>query len=536
MGLSLSLKRVRFMLLQNNNLSPLKAALYVRLSKEDRDKARKEDESESIINQQAMLMDYCKDNGIEIFNIYNDEDYSGSDRERPAFNRMINDAENKKFNLVLCKTQSRFARDMELVEKYINGLFPLWGIRFIGIVDNADSTNKFNKKQRQITSLVDQWYLEDLSENVRATLASKRKQGLWVGAFAPYGYIKDPDNKNHLIVDDEAAGVVRYVFDLYLQGYGITTIARKLNEQGVPNPATYKQQHGQPFQNAHRECSDIWHTYSISRMLSNLVYRGCVVQGMSENISYKSAKKRQKPKDEWDIVENTHEPIIEQDVWDKVQRLRASKPKSLNTGKPNIFARKIRCLNCGCSMRIYYTHHSRYFRCHTNYFASRRCTGTFVSENVLQREILQQIEKLYNQYADEKYISENLNISNRYKDSILSLQNKISIAKQSIEKLDKRFKKLYIDKIDEVISKDDFLMLSEDCKANRKSLEQNILEYQNELELLSEQMKNKQSKIEIIRESKEIKELDYITVNTLIDYIEVGGNKNHRIFNIHWNL
>ena len=218
------------MLQQNNNLSPMKAALYVRLSREDRDKIRKEDDSESIINQQMMLINYCKDNQIEIYKIYNDEDYSGSDRERPAFNRMIQDAENHKFDMVLCKTQSRFARDMELVEKYVNGLFPIWGIRFVGVVDNADSTNKYNRKQRQITSLVDQWYLEDLSENIKATLASKRKQGLWVGAFAPYGYIKDPDNKNHLIVDEEAASVVRYIFDLYLQGYGITPIARKLNE------------------------------------------------------------------------------------------------------------------------------------------------------------------------------------------------------------------------------------------------------------------------------------------------------------------
>ena len=188
-------------MLKNNIPSPVKAALYVRLSREDRDKIRKDDDSESIINQQNMLIDYCKEHKIEIFSIYNDEDYSGSDRDRPAFNRMIEDAEKKRFDLVLCKTQSRFARDMAPVEKYINGLFPARGIRFIGVVDNADFTNRYNRKQRQITSPVDQWYLKDLSENVRATLASKRKQGLWVGTFAPYGYIKDPDNKNHLIID-----------------------------------------------------------------------------------------------------------------------------------------------------------------------------------------------------------------------------------------------------------------------------------------------------------------------------------------------
>lgn len=524
------------MLQQNNNLSSLKAALYVRLSREDRDKIRKEDDSESIINQQNMLINYCKDNQIEIFNIYNDEDYSGSDRERPAFNRMIQDAESRKFNMVLCKTQSRFARDMELVEKYVNGLFPIWGIRFVGVVDNADSTNKYNRKQRQITSLVDQWYLEDLSENVKATLASKRKQGLWVGAFAPYGYIKDPDNKNHLIVDEEAAEVVKYIFDLYLQGYGITPIARKLNEQGIPNPATYKQQHGQPFQNAHKECSDIWHTYSIGRMLSNLVYRGCVVQGMSENISYKSTKKRQKPKEEWDIVEGTHEPIIDQCTWDKVQRLRASKPKACNMGEPNIFAGKVKCLNCGSSMRIYYTHHERYYRCSTHYFASDRCSGTFVSEKVLQREVLKQIRLLYQQYVDEAYISENLNIENGYVEKTEKLKSKIKTAQQSIEKLNKRYKNLYLDKLDEVISKEDFLMLSEDCKTNKQALEQDIADYQKELDYITAQIANTSCQFDIIRQFKDIQELDSLTVNTLIDYIEVGGSKNHRIINIHWNL
>ena len=524
------------MLQQNNNLSPMKAALYVRLSREDRDKIRKEDDSESIINQQMMLINYCKDNQIEIYNIYNDEDYSGSDRERPAFNRMIQDAENHKFDMVLCKTQSRFARDMELVEKYVNGLFPIWGIRFVGVVDNADSTNKYNRKQRQITSLVDQWYLEDLSENIKATLASKRKQGLWVGAFAPYGYIKDPDNKNHLIVDEEAASVVRYIFDLYLQGYGITPIARKLNEQGVPNPATYKKQHGQPFQNAHKECSDIWHTYSIGRMLSNLVYRGCVVQGMAENISYKSTKKRQKPKDEWDIVEGTHEPIIDQSTWDRVQRLRASKPKACNTGDPNIFAGKVKCLKCGSSMRIYYTHHERYYRCNTHYFANDRCSGTFVSEKVLRREVLNQIRHLYQQYVDEAYISENLNIENGYKDKIETLNSKRKTAQQSIEKLNKRFKNLYLDKLDEVISKEEFLMMSEDCKAKKQVLEQDITDYQKELDYITEQLEDTNNQLDIIRQFKDIQELDCLTVNTLIDYIEVGGSKNHRIINIHWNL
>ena len=211
-----------------------KVAIYVRLSKEDREKLNKNDNSESIINQKRMLLSHCEKEGWSVYHIYNDEDFSGSDRERPEFNKMIKDAKEHKFDIVLCKTQSRFARDMEYVEKYINTLFPIWGIRFVGLVDNADSENKANKKSRQINSMVDQWMLEDLSENIKATLKTKRRQGLWVGAFAPFGYVKDPNNKNHLVIDKEAAQIVRHIFDLYLKGYGINSLARKLNDEQIP--------------------------------------------------------------------------------------------------------------------------------------------------------------------------------------------------------------------------------------------------------------------------------------------------------------
>ena len=195
----------------------MKAAIYVRLSREDREKNGAE--SESIVNQQMMLLDYCKQQCWEVYKVYSDEDYSGSDRERPRFCEMLKAAEERKFDIVLTKTQSRFARDMEIIEKYVNTLFPIWGIRFISLVDNADSENQSNRKARQIGSLVDQWYLEDVSANIKATLSSKRKAGLWVGAFAPFGYIKDPQNKNHLIVDEDAAVTVRYIFKCYLNNF-----------------------------------------------------------------------------------------------------------------------------------------------------------------------------------------------------------------------------------------------------------------------------------------------------------------------------
>lgn len=166
----------------------MKAAIYCRLSEEDRNKQFETDDSNSIQNQKTMLVQYTVEQGWELYDIYSDDDYTGSDRKRPEFNRLLADAEKRKFDIILCKTQSRFTRELELVEKYIHGLFPICVIRFISIVDNADTANKGNKKSRQINGLVNEWYLEDMSDNIRSVLTNRRVNGFHIGAFALYGY------------------------------------------------------------------------------------------------------------------------------------------------------------------------------------------------------------------------------------------------------------------------------------------------------------------------------------------------------------
>ena len=236
----------------------MKVAIYCRLSEEDRNKQFETDDSESIQNQKTMLTQYADTHGWEIYDIYSDDDYTGADRRRPEFNRLLNDAENRQFDIVLCKTQSRFTRELELVEKYIHGLFPIWGVRFVSIVDNADTAVKGNKKSRQINGLVNEWYLEDMSDNIKSVLTARRMNGLHIGAFALYGYKKDPYQKGHLIIDEEAADVVREVFTLFSHGYGKTAIARLLNDRGIPNPTEYKRLHGLRYQQPKSRNSTLW--------------------------------------------------------------------------------------------------------------------------------------------------------------------------------------------------------------------------------------------------------------------------------------
>lgn len=276
-----------------------RAAIYCRLSEEDKGKGSAENDSNSIQNQRALLTEYAHSHGWEIYEIYIDDDYSGADRSRPAFKRMLHAAEEKRFDIILCKTQSRFSRELEVVERYINRLLPQWGIRFLSLVDNADSANEDNLLLRQINGIMDEHYLAELSKNIRSVLTHRRKSGFHIGSFALYGYKKNPDRRGHLLIDEEAAAVVREVFTLFSQGYGKTAIARMLNERGIPNPTEYKRLQGIRYRQPKGKGSTLWKYFAISNMLTNEIYIGNMVQGKYGSISYKTKQNKPRPKEEW---------------------------------------------------------------------------------------------------------------------------------------------------------------------------------------------------------------------------------------------
>lgn len=218
----------------------MRVALYLRLSDEDHDKLTEEELSESIKNQENMLKNYAKENNWEIVGIYQDEDYSGADRDRPNFNRMIQECKKGNIDIVLVKTQSRFARDIELIDKYVHNKFYEWNVRFITYLEKIDNTRKETKKTSQITSMVDEWYIEDTSINIRATLKAKRENGEYTGSFAPYGYKKNPEIKNHLIVDNVVSPIIKKIYTSYLNGYSLKKIAEYLNQENILSPLEYK--------------------------------------------------------------------------------------------------------------------------------------------------------------------------------------------------------------------------------------------------------------------------------------------------------
>lgn len=485
-----------------------RAAIYCRLSEEDRNKHSSADDSNSIQNQKVMLLQYAAEHHWDVYQIYSDDDYTGADRRRPAFNRLLTDAQDRRFDIILCKTQSRFTRELELVEKYIHGLFPLWGIRFISIVDNADTDNRGNKKSRQINGLVNEWYLEDMSDNIRSVLTTRRKNGLHIGSFALYGYQKDPDRKGHLLIDEEAAAVVREVFTLFSQGYGKTAIARILNERQIPNPTEYKRLHGLHCRQPGQAAGTLWKYSTIADMLENELYIGNMVQGKYGSVSYKTKQNRPRPQSEWYRVENTHDPIIDRRLWDKVQALRAQKAKPFAAGTIGLFAGKARCHACGYVMRSTTTRGRRYLQCPNHHISENACPGAFISVDRLEQTVLHELLCLSEQYLEPDEVKSHpipiipkINCSSSANQStkkpaaqekavpqqIQQQLSDIASLREKISECSHAVRSLYLDKTKGLFSECDFLNLLNEFTAEKKRLEQLAADAQRQLNALEKQ-------------------------------------------------
>ena len=517
----------------------MKVAIYCRLSEEDRNKQSETDDSGSIQNQKTMLIEYALQQGWELYGIYSDDDYAGADRRRPEFNRLLKDAEAKKFDIILCKTQSRFTRELELVEKYIHGLFPEWGIRFISIVDNADTANIGNKKSRQINGLVNEWYLEDMSDNIRSVLKARRKKGLHIGAFALYGYMKDPDQKGHLIIDEEAAAVVREVFTLFSQGYGKTAIARILNDRGIPNPTEYKRLKGLRYKQPKTKNSTLWKYFAISDMLINEIYIGNMVQGKYGSISYKTKQNKPRPKSEWYIVEGTHEPIIDRALWDRVQKMIRERAKPFDVGTIGLFARKARCANCGYVMRSSKNRGKHYLQCSNRHVAKDACIGSFISVDKLEQMVIDELNRLSSEYLNKDELEKNIELCGDLQAQKEAILGNIATYEKKVTDLSKGLRELYMDKVKGLISADDYTEMSKEFTADRERLEKLISDGHTQVAEIERKIKVGDNRRELIEQYTNPKHLNREMVEILIDHICVGKRIPQTAdvpIEIHWNF
>ena len=513
-------------------MNKLKVAIYLRLSDEDKNKINKLDDSESIKNQRNLLLEEInKHPNYVLIDEYCDEDLSGAGTYRPEFERLINDCKKGKIDIVLCKSQSRFSRDMEIIEKYLHNKFIEWNIRFIGLSDNTDTENKGNKKARQINGLVNEWYLEDVSNNIRSAFQAKMMQGEYISPFASFGYEISKNNNNKLVIDKIASLIVKDIYKLYLQGMGFSKIAKYLNDNKIPSPSFYKYKKGIKLNiNTNKKREDVkWSSNAIKSILTNELYIGNLIQGKRTTISYKNHKIIKKNKQDWIKIENTHEAIIDKKDFLKVQNIINKKIRPIKNGSIHIFSKKVFCLECNNCMKKKNSTKYEYLICSNTNCINNKAIRYDVLENI----ILNKLNIIIDKYFNIKMLN-NLNLDMINNNLLLSLNKQKDNIIKEINKKEIYFKNLYEDKVNNIITKIQFKNL-----INEYNIDINLLK--KELNILNNKInkyKNNFKKNNLLfNKYKKINKLNKIIIDEFIDKIYISKlNKNKREIKIKWNF
>ena len=528
-----------------------KVGVYCRLSDEDRDKINKTDDSDSIVNQRSMCLKYACQFDWNVVDIYSDDDFSGAGTFRPDFERLIKDCESGKINLVLCKSQSRFSRDMGVIEYYLHNKFLEWGVRFVSIVDNADTSIEANKKSRQINGLINEWYLDDLSQNIKKSLRNKREDGLFMGSFAPYGYDRSEEDYHKLVIDPVAAEVVKKIFKMYADGYGYHRICEYLNNNNILPRSVYKKQKGSKFVCSNCDLETVrWNPDTVAQILRNEVYIGNLVQGKTTYVSYKNHKKKSVSANEWCRTLNTHEPIIDMEIWNKVQSILGTHYKVTKTGQINYFTRKVYCSCCGKAfMRNVYnvksekTGQRAYMQCKGNKKFHICDNNKSIRMDKLEEILLNAINDLLDNYYDRNDLkklyeirqeqdTDNNNLVNALKKEKEDLNKKISNNKTY-------YRNLFEEKAKGVISEDMFQMMSKDYFNEIENMMKRIEIIDKQIEELKVDKKEKKQADDILKKYKHIKKLNKVILDEFIDKVYIGEldkETNTRNIEIEWNF
>lgn len=516
----------------------IKAALYYRLSREDEEKKKMGlVESDSIESQKLLLTQYAREREWIIYDEYTDDGLTGTNFDRAEFQRMLEDIEAGKVNLILVKDQSRLARNFAGIDEFLFNYCIERNVRVIGVSDGTDNFNKQNKKATQVTGLTNEWYAEDISNKVRASFDAKRKAGKFIGAIAPFGYKKNPDVHNHLIVDEKAAPVIKKIFNMYIDGNGYVKIAKTLTEENVPTPSQYKNIYNY---NGGKIRVNHWSYHTVRRILMNEVYIGNLVQKKTKTISYKNNKRVNTHPSEIIRVEDTHEPIIDKDtfylVQDMIAKNSTSKPTRRKKGKKHIFAGLLVCGDCG-RMINYRSDNNNYF-CNTYIvYGAEACTRHYVKFDDLHDAVLADIKYHINTFVEVKNLKESYNNQKKTIERKDLLEKAIIKNENRINEILKLKKSIYEDYRNKILDIDDYKQLKDEYNREEKELiEKN--------EMLKQQRNEQKKSIDIFNKWEEfsekyinLKKLDTQILNELIDKIEIYEDKNGEItIDIHYKF
>ena len=494
------------------------AGIYCRLSVDDQTTG----ESESIQTQKALLADYCKQHSFRIVDYFIDDGVSGTSFERPEFQRMLGAIEAGQINTVICKDLSRFGRNYYEAGMYLDRYFVQNDIRFIAPGDNVDTIRGKSDLNVAIINMMNDFYARGISDKTKAAKQIRAKQGLFVGSKPPYGYMRDPSDRHHLVIDEEAALVVKRIFDMAASGDGYNRIARVLHADGVSTPSAYANQKCPGyFQQEHWNTQNLWHVTTIQTILKNPVYIGQLSQGRRGNKVMKG-KAHHKPPEEWITVEDTHEAIVPREQWELVQKQLSVRRRACSDGIPQMFAGLLYCADCGSALSFsrsprktmeddgqykcwYYMRHGKEF-CSTHYVTLSQLVQV-VGNDI--RTQARHASLYHSRYVDE-------------------LTRSLTAQKKEIERMRKRhaaldgiIKKLLEQNAAGVISDDRFCVLSADYEREQAEIKEKLDAHDAAETSKKLAMDNVQQFAQLITEYTDLRYLDARILNKLIQKIVV---------------
>ncbi|MCD7765076.1 MAG: recombinase family protein [Lachnospiraceae bacterium] len=517
-------------IIQKPNLT----AKYLRISRDDGDKA----ESDSIGGQRNLIDDYIRQHKeLKSCGEYVDDGFSGTNFDRPSFQRMIEDAKKKKINCIIVKDLSRLGRNYIETGKYMNQIFLLLGIRLIAITDHYDSMAESDDADQIIVpfkNLINDAYCRDISIKIRSQLDTKRKNGQFIGSFTTYGYRKDEKNRNHLVVDEYAAGIVRTIFQMKKEGVSQQHIADYLNGMGVLPPTEYKRSCGMNYNNGFRIGENpVWSAATVTRILRNEVYTGMVVQGKFRKINYKVHKLQEIGEDEWIRVPDMHEAVIPQETFDCVQELLERDTRTAPEEEAvNLFSGMLRCGDCGQNMvrRATKKNGKKYFYYHcSTYKRGDGCTSHIISEEKLKTAVLGAIRDQVELLVEAETILSAIGNLPEKRIGVKTLDNQLAQLHKEEERYLGLKAKLYQDMQEHVVSAEEYTQISQRFKKKIEDVRQSIAEVEAKRKRILSDARRTRPWIEEFKAFQNIESLDRSVLISLVRGITVYGKDSIKI-------
>uniref|UniRef100_UPI0029427FF3 recombinase family protein n=1 Tax=uncultured Tyzzerella sp. TaxID=2321398 RepID=UPI0029427FF3 len=495
-------------------------------------------ESESITNQKLMLKEFVTNNKeLELVSIKIDDGYGGSNFDRPAFKEMIKDIEKGKINCIVVKDFSRFGRDFIEVGKYLEEIFPLMNVRFISVNDNYDSfksTESIDNLIIPFKNLINDSYLRDISLKIRSSFDVKRKKGEFIGSFVTYGYLKDSKNKNKIVIDEIASKVVQDIFKYRLEGLSADKIAKKLNSENILSPMEYKKSIGLNIStNFKKKEKALWSAKAIFRILQNPIYIGTLEQNKYTTPNHKIKKMVYIPKEEWIIVENNHEPIISKEMFESVQKIMSIDTRiAPKQEKVYLLSGLICCGECGSNL-VRKNNGTKdkpyiYYVCN-NARNKQGCIGSSIKTEIIEETVFETLKTHINAIISLQDIISIVNSNNYTLKEKERITNKIDKENKELKKYQNIKLKLYEDLKAGILTQEEFKDFSLAYNDKITEIKTLIASFENEIEILSKGISDKQLWIEYLKAHKNIKSLNRELVVNLIEDIKVYNNKSIKI-------